>query len=368
MKILLLGSKEYPFGSSYKFDRKAGGGIEIHVDKLSKYLSRNNQEVFIITRQFPGQGKRETKGNVRVFRTGFLYNRFLRAVTFNLFGSLKALKVIRGEGINLIHCHGPIAGFFGAILSKLTGVPMVFTPHGTVTGWCSPIREIIKFFEIVSVKGSKKTLFISKRAQEELTRNYDFQNTLLTNAIDLEDFSPGKRTWEETRFLFLGRLEEVKGPKYLLEAFKKLAQKKPHIRLYIAGEGTMKKHILDFIHKNNLGDKIKFLGWVTNTPKLLKETDVFVLPSWEKGQPVALLEAMASGKIIITSLDYIDKETGLRIKPKNTGDLYNKMNSVCNDLSKYKKLGANAREQAKELSWDRIVKMFIKEYESILKT
>ncbi len=380
MKILLLGSKEYPFGSSYKYDKKAGGGIEVHVEKLSKYLAREGHEVFIITRKFPGQKKQETKktgkSKIHVYRTKFMYNKFLRTFTFNALSSKEANRIIKENKIDIIHCHGPVAGFFGSRLSKKTKIPMVFTTHGPgkIIGWNIVIRKILERFVNTSYKSAKKIIFISKPAYDsDIKRNKELKSksALLTNAIDPDDFKiKTKRNWKEIRFLFLGRLEEIKGIKYLLQAFKKISDNVKDTKLYVAGEGSLKKYILDFIKKNDLKKRIKFLGWIEDTAKILSETDVFVLPSWEKGQPIALLEAMASGKIIITSLNYIeDGKTGIRIKPKNTQDLYEKMMQVCNDLKKHNNLGKNAKMEIKEkMSWDTVIKKYIREYNSVIQS
>ncbi len=365
MKILLLGSKEYPFGSSGGYDKKPGGGIEIHVEKLAKYLAKRGNNVFIITRLFPGQKKTEKKGRISVYRTKFIYNKFLRAFTFNAFGMIKAEKLIKENKIDIIHCHGPVAGLFGSILSKATGVPMVFTPHGTVTTWSSPIKEILKMFEMRSVVTAKKTIFVSSAARKELTAKKNFHSILLANGIDMQDFPLRKKTWKETRFLFLGRLEEVKGIKYMLQAYKKLQEKHKDTTLFIAGDGDMKNHVLDFIKKNRLQKRIKFLGWVKSS-EWLSKTDVFLLPSWEKGQPVALLEAMATGKLIITSLEYIkDMVTGIKTKP-NADDLYKKMEFAYKNFRRLSALGKNARKDAKKYEWNRIIDDYIKAYKSVI--
>lgn len=364
MKILMLGSKEYPFNVSYRYDKKAGGGMEIHVEKLTKYLSEHGNDVFIITRRFPGQRGKEDTGRIHVYRTKFVYNKYLRAPSFNFFSFLKALRLVRKERIDIIHCHGALSGTFGSMFSKLTRIPMVFTPHGVVTGWGFPFKEILKLMEIISVKSAKKTLFISKNAQEELNK-MRFPNVLLTNALDLDDYVQKERKWKEVRFLFLGRLEKVKGIDSLLEAFEELSKKCPDAELYIAGSGTMRDRITDFV--KNTKSKTRFLGWVTDTPKIYSETDVFVLPSWEKGQPVALLEAMASGKVIITSLNYVkDNETGLIVKPGDSEDLSRKMINVCRSFPKYKKLGINARKSVSNLDWKIVSKDFWNEYKKVI--
>ena len=370
MKVLLLGSKEYPFGSSYIYDRKAGGGIEVHVDKLAKFLAKEGNEVTIITRQFPGQKKEETvgmgPGKVVIYRTRFLYNPLLRAMTFNLFAFMRALRIARKRRADIIHCHGPVAGFFGGILSKMTGVPMAFTPHGTVSTWSSPLREILKFFEWFSVMSARKTLFISKTAQRELSLLGNFPNALLTNAIEMEEYAvPAPETRANKNFIFLGRLEEVKGIRQLLDAFAMLVKERPDARLSIAGDGVMRDYVLDFIKQNNMENAVKFLGWITDVPSKLAENDVFVLPSWERGQPVALLEAMASSKLIITSLDYIeDGVSGLKTRPKDTEDLYRKM-LYAYDNPGCAEMGKNARALAKQASWEAVVKSFLKEYETV---
>ena len=110
---------------------------------------------------------------------------------------------------------------------------------------------------------------------------------------------------------------------------------------------------------------IEFLGWRTDVPRLLSENDAFVLPSWEKGQPVALLEAMASGRVIITSLDYIsDMETGIKVRSGDTKDLYEKMLYACKNPD-CRNLGSNARARAMGMAWELVIKSFLKEYKKI---
>jgi glycosyltransferase involved in cell wall biosynthesis len=364
VKILILGSKEYPFHSGIGYEVKPSGGIEFHVEKLVKYLSLERQNVFLITRKFPKQKKFETLGNVKIYRAPFIKNIFLRALSFNFISFIMALKIIKRNKIDIIHAHGPIAGFFSYFLSKMMKVPYVYTPHGLSDFWTFPIREILGVFNKIAIKGSKKVLFISELVYKKM--NHDPKYKLLTNAIDFEDYKSTKRTWKSVRFLFLGRLEEVKGIKELLDAFKKLQRNFSNTELYIAGGGTMKNYILNFIEKNKIKN-IKFLGWIKNSPDILSKTDVFVLPSEEKGQPVALLEAMASGKIIITSLDYIeDGRTGIKVKARDIEDIYKKMVYVCKNFEKCTKYGENARIIAKELDWKKIIRSFLKEYKLAL--
>jgi glycosyltransferase involved in cell wall biosynthesis len=364
MKILMLGSKEYPFGVSARHDPKAGGGIEHMVEKLSKYLARRGHEVSIVTRKFPGQARCESINHVHVTRTCYLPNKYLRAFSFNFLGFFKSIWLIRNNRIDLIHAHAVTAGFFGAILTGLMGKPMLFTPHGTIVIWRFPVREILGFFQRVALKAARKTLFISRPARELLSL-FSRDHSLLTNAIDLEDYDFEPTASRGVRFLFLGRLEKVKGVDTLIDAFRIVVKKYPDSRLLIAGKGSEKNRIVDMILKSG-SDRIRYMGWM-DSREALKSSDVFVLPSTEKGLPVALLEAMAAGRIIITSLPFIKPgKTGLHCKPADPRDLARKMQMVCQKPGHYRKLGRQARVEARSFSWDSVVSGFEKEYQKAL--
>lgn len=361
MKVLLIGSKEYPFNSSKGYDKYAGGGIEKHVEKLSKYLAKEGHHPIIITRRFPGQKKFEKRGRIRIYRTGFVSNKYLRNFSYNIQAYRLAKRIIREEKPGIIHSHAVIAGYFGARLSEKTGIPMVFTPHGSVIGWRFPIRSILKRMETKALKTAKKTLFISKNAMSEMSQKTK-RKALLTNAIDLDDFRSVKRTWKPIRFLFLGRLLRFKGIVHCLEAFEKLTYEFPGAEFFVAGDGEARQEAEFYSQRNS---KIHYLGWVSDPENRILHTDVFILPSTERGQPIALLEAMASGKIILTSLDFIrNGRTGILVG-QDVDDIFRKMLYICRNFKRLQKLGRNARKEIEtKYSWHNVVKQFLMEYKS----
>lgn len=363
MRILMLGSKEYPFGSSAGHDPKAGGGIEFHVEKLSKYLARMGHEVYVITRQFPGQEKEETVDGVHVIRTRYVPNKYLRALSFNLLGFLKAMGMARR--MDVIHTHAVIAGFFGAKLSMMFRRPMVLTPHGMIVGWGFPVKHVLRFMQKVALKGARRVLFISRPAKEALSRLSDRPGVLLSNAIDLEDYDFRTEKSGDVRFLFLGRLEVVKGVDTLIEAFSIMVKKYPKARLLIAGEGSMKARVVELVLKAGT-EKVRYMGWM-DSREALRKSDVFVLPSTEKGHPIALLEAMAAGKVIITSLPFIKPgKTGLACRAGDPKGLARVMLEVCRSSRKRTQLGRRARESVKPLTRESQAELFEKEYEKVL--
>ena len=365
MRILMLGSKEYPFQSGAGFEKKPSGGIEVHVEKLTKYLAKDNYDVVVLTRKFPGQKEYEKKGRVKAYRVGFVNSPLLRGPSFNIVSFVRAFSVIKKERPELIHAHAQMAGFFGAVLSKMFKIPMVYTPHGTPKAYNPLFNLVLNNLNRIAVIGSSKVLFISSEERKDMVPKYrPFDNALLTNGIDTDDFGlSSKRDWKELRFVFIGRLEEIKGTYDLLCAFQKLAGEFKKARLSIVGSGSEEDRLKKYVRENELEDSVTFSGWSKKPLKHLDENDVFVLPSSETGLPFSLIEAKFAGKIIITSLPYIvDGRDGLYFTAGNVDELYLKMRYVAENFRRCVELGKEAHESVREVSWDKVVKGFEKEY------
>ena len=100
--------------------------------------------------------------------------------------------------------------------------------------------------------------------------------------------------------LWVGRLDPVKGLDELLVAFSSVAQT-TDAHLLIAGDGAYEPHVRAAIADNALQGRVSMLGRRDDVGGLLKLADVFVFPSRTEGMPNALLEAMATGKAIVTT-------------------------------------------------------------------
>ncbi|WP_445634182.1 Glycosyltransferase [Nostoc sp. DSM 114161] len=108
---------------------------------------------------------------------------------------------------------------------------------------------------------------------------------------------------EETRFiLFAGRLHPQKDPLLLVRAFAVLNQ--PHTHLLIAGDGELATEIRDEIVRLGLSDRVTMLGAIDmeELAKLHRICDVFVLCSAYEGLPLVVLEALASGTPVVTTI------------------------------------------------------------------
>ena len=104
------------------------------------------------------------------------------------------------------------------------------------------------------------------------------------------------------RLLFLGAFSEKKGAYDCVDLFAKVASQMPEARLTMAGDGE-RQALMDYAAKRGLHDQISFPGWVRGEEKerLLRESDLLLLPSHAEGFPMSIIEGMAYGLPIVAS-------------------------------------------------------------------
>lgn len=126
--------------------------------------------------------------------------------------------------------------------------------------------------------------------------------------------------------LFLGRICEDKGIRELKAAVETVAGTYPDVKLTLGGIWE-EPELKAFVEERP--DLISFAGWLTGSDKekALRESGIFVLPSYYEGHPVSVIEAMASGCLVVATdvggipMMVEDGQTGLLIKPRDTQGL-----------------------------------------------
>lgn len=103
-------------------------------------------------------------------------------------------------------------------------------------------------------------------------------------------------------FVFLGRLGERKGVTDLISAFSRVIKLHPSARLLLGGDGDLNKY-KQIVRDLSIENEVKFLGWISGNEKLeiLKKANSYVLPSYNEGFPMGVLEAMSCKIPVIAS-------------------------------------------------------------------
>ena len=123
----------------------------------------------------------------------------------------------------------------------------------------------------------------------------------------------------------------------MITAIEQAKTEVPDIKCYLAGDGEIEK-CSDLIKQKRLDNNIIVVGWADFDKKLelLRKSSVLVLPSYNEGLPMAILEGMACGKAIISTRvgaipEVVNEENGILIQPGDTDALADALCRYCKD-------------------------------------
>jgi glycosyltransferase involved in cell wall biosynthesis len=210
-----------------------------------------------------------------------------------------------------------------------------------------------------------QTRYIERYRQKEF--NYSLNTLVLDNPIREVVRYDIKR---EKTILYVGRFAWEKAPSRLIEAFAKI-ERKDGWQLVMAGDGPLLNEMKDYALNLGLGEKVKFLGKVSEVDRLFAESSIYVLPSILEGFPNALCEAMIAGLPVICfdgwpSNEIISHdENGIILQNEGGSRILSiSLQHLIDDSIKRRRLGENAKRIRARLSSDKITDKlldFIKE-------
>jgi glycosyltransferase involved in cell wall biosynthesis len=180
------------------------------------------------------------------------------------------------------------------------------------------------------------------------------------------------------KIVFVGRLTEIKGIRYLIDAMSILREQNIKFTLDIYGDGILKNMLVDRVYELGLSESIFFNGFVGHDelPKKLMEQDVFVGPSITtslgetEGLGLVFLEAMAAGLVVIgTNVGGIseiikDKETGLLVAEKDPDAIAKAILLLSKDDNLRRHIITNGKELCRQYDWAIIASKYYYAYES----
>lgn len=238
--------------------------------------------------------------------------------------------------------------------------------------------------KILKYSKADKIVVVSEDVKKILEKSNFFPEKLITikSGIDLERFKPNpairksKRKElnikdEEKIFINVANWQpQVKAQDKLIEAFSKI--KNDNIKLILVGIDT-DKNVPIYAKKFKVEDKVIGLGFRKDIPELLNMSDFFVLSSNLEGIAGSLLQGMATGKVVISTLaggigEYLkDGYNGFSVDVGDFERLSQKMKMVLTlDKEEYDRISQNAINTAKEYSIENTAKGYIKLFKELL--
>lgn len=252
---------------------------------------------------------------------------------------------------DIVHSYNYSADYTEGLSVRMAGRKYVFTKKNM--NWGGQSARAWKLRSLFANRIAVQNTDMIKEFYPNSDKTY-----YLTRGVDTKEFHPETKDVElrselnldqKTKVvLCVANLVPVKGVEVLLQAFSMM--KESDIRLIIVGDadneyGRFLKHLSSEL---SIGEKVQFTGKRIDVNRFLSIADVFVLPTLNKGRkegsPVSLLEAMASGVVVLASSiagikDQLANFPSLMFEAGNVNELYDKLEFVFNlDESDRKKL------------------------------
>lgn len=296
----------------------------------------------------------------------------LVAVLYILLGTLQLLWVCIREKPDILHVHWPFPhGVMALPASKLLNIPMVFSFHGAELLLSNKFPFVAAILRSLTPMGSQVTAN-SSFTRDLIRKIYTGSVTIIPYGLTVEA-KPCKTCspLQVPTLLFVGRLDERKGLRYLLDALPKVLVQQP-VQLRIVGSGLLEQELKTQCSAMELEAVTTFLGFISKN-ELAEEyanCNVFVLPAIidskgdTEGLGVVLIEALAHGKPVVASAvggikDVITPETGWLVPEKDPSSLAAAINFI---LADPEQAGAVAqiglRDVQARFNWSRIVPLW----------
>lgn len=293
------------------------------------------------------------------------------------------VRLARETGARILHVHGYAAADFGRLAARRVGAALVLHEHFAdprmplYQGWADRLLAPWTDRAIAVSRSTREFLIRERHVPAERVR-------LIWNGAPREEFGragPGagqavrsELGVPEDAILIgtIGRLSTQKGHRFLVDAVPRVLASQPRARFLVVGDGDLAEPLRAQAAALGIASRVVFAGHRTDVPALLAAIDVVCIPSLYEGTPLALFEAMAAGKpIVSTAVDGCaevleDGETGLLVPPGDSAALAASLVRCLEEPALRTRLGDAARRASERFDIAECVERMQALYDEVL--
>ena len=283
----------------------------------------------------------------------------------------KLVRILRQERPDVVHTHLDVIKY-AVLAARLSGIKRcIHTVHNVAQEEAEGrLQKIVNtlYFKL----GWSVPVALSPEVRRTIVSFYGLPEAkvpMIYNGVDLRKCFP-KNDYSLSApavLLHVGRFNEQKNHKGLLEAFAKVLRVFPDCCLKLIGDGALEAETEQYARDLGIREKVIFQGNQTNIYPCLQEADLFLLPSKFEGMPMTIIEAMGTGLPVVASAvggvpDMLEDGTsGMLVScaPEAVAEAVLKLLSS-EDLRQ--KLGRNARKDSVRFGADHMAKSYCSIY------
>jgi len=280
-------------------------------------------------------------------------------------------RLFKENQVQVIHTHHFNQLFYSILGAKLTGAKIVHMEHSVEFLKRKRLARALKFLS----RFCDKVIAIGNdgaKALKELARIPEDKLEIIRAGVNPANYVESKSearlalglNQEEKIAVIVARLFPEKNHKLLLEAFAEVIGRVEKTRLIIVGDGIEETAIRNEIARLNLHEQVTMMGVRRDVPRILAASDLFVLSSDREGLPIAVLEAMAAAKPVVTTavgdlpMVVQDGKTGRVVPAKSPGALADALIEILSDEEKALSMGKNALQAVDAYSLQTMIAKF----------
>jgi glycosyltransferase involved in cell wall biosynthesis len=294
----------------------------------------------------------------------------------NMRGYRQLRRLLLQNQYDLVHVHSPVAGFVVRLaayrLRRKIRAKVVYTAHGFHFHRHGSRLNNLVYLQVEKICGfwTDHLIVINKEDLEAARRHrmVPLENVSLFRGvgIDLERYSSGPSGSEVSglsaiphpRILMIGEFNRGKRHTDTLRAMNAMTRKDCH--LLLAGCGGEEANLRALAASLGLTERVHFLGWRRDIPRLLPACDVLAMPSEREGLPRSVMEAMAAGVPVVGAnargtADLLEGDCGLIHPIGDWEKLARHLDSILADPALAKKLSDSARARIQSYSLGEVV-------------
>jgi 1,2-diacylglycerol 3-alpha-glucosyltransferase len=301
---------------------------------------------------------------------------------------------LQQQRFDVLHIHTPfVAHYAGLYLAQQLNIPVVETYHTFFEEYLyhyvplvpRAVMRLIARRVTVSQCNAVDHVIAPSRAMLDALQNYGVRSPtdILPTGLEASQFKRGDGARFRSRhdiaanrptLLYVGRVAHEKNIDFLLHCFKRVQATIPEALLLIVGEGPARDHLQALVHKLHLDTAVQFIGYLDRDSELLdcyRAGDLFVFASRTETQGLVLLEALAQGTPVVSTMhmgtrDVLHNTQGTRIVEEDENEFAQACVELLQDTAARSKLAANAGHDAERWSSREMTGRLVQLYSAVI--